>query len=306
MLVNSNVRVLLFRGILEKADKIFQMHSNNAVSKLFIFQELVPAWNKWFCKPFCFLVMALNCFSPWLSVSDFGPPCEMCEDSPNFIESDKFVVLDFCATLRFVELFSNGLLTVDDTGSAAFFIIRVVWEGDFTTCFLLVGGVFRWVHSTSNLSPLDFELLLGENVFLTGLDLMRPLTLRSSGSRRRTHSSSKSWVARPRCNLGELGTKDDFAFSPNWGTRMLMLLNLSPPGSFFFFALSPSFRWVLVPFNVLELLLPEHLACDCRELLLLACVVLCFWEGLLIFSCVRIFLLLSELETKINRSFLNL
>jgi hypothetical protein len=67
----------------------------------------------------------------------------MCEDSPNFIESDKFVVLDFCATLRFVELFSNGLLTVDDTGSAAFFIIRVVWEGDFTTCFLLVGGVFR-------------------------------------------------------------------------------------------------------------------------------------------------------------------
>ena len=43
MLVNSNVRVLLFRGILEKADKIFQMHSNNAVSELFIFQELVPA-----------------------------------------------------------------------------------------------------------------------------------------------------------------------------------------------------------------------------------------------------------------------
>ena len=43
MLVKSNVRVLLFRGILEKADKIFQMHSNNAVSKLFIFQELVPA-----------------------------------------------------------------------------------------------------------------------------------------------------------------------------------------------------------------------------------------------------------------------
>ena len=126
------------------------------------------------------------------------------------------------------------------------------------------------------MSPLDFELLLGENVFLTGLDFMRPLPLRSSESRTRTHSSSRPWVARPRCNLGELGTKDDFAFSPNCGTRMLMLLNLSPPGSFLFFALSPSFRGVLVPFNVLELLLPEHLACDCLELLLLACVDLCF------------------------------
>ena len=58
MLVNSNVRVLLFRGILEKADKIFQMHSNNAVSELFIFQELVPAWNEWFCKFYTFLFLS--------------------------------------------------------------------------------------------------------------------------------------------------------------------------------------------------------------------------------------------------------